>query len=328
MKSENSLNAPSKKVLRTSIDLGTNTCLLLIVEWNSADKTVSQVVGDFATIVRLGEGVDQARKFAESAMERTLACLKDYSQKVIDAGLKPSETLCVATSQARDSKNSEEFFAKVQSLTGFSFRVITGDEEAQATFRGTLLPGMSEKTSVVIDIGGGSTEIISETDGQSIDIGAVRFTERFLKVSQDAGVCVTDQEFWDCQYAIDAEIEKAFGSEAGSSAGSALLTRFSKGQLVAVAGTATTLAAWHLELRRFDAEEINALTLTRGDIHRMVEELKWRTVQERAELPGLEPKRADVILAGALILWRTMELLGFTSCRISTRGLRFGVLAL
>ena len=128
---------------------------------------------------------------------------------------------------------------------------------------------------------------------------------------------VTDPEFWACQDAIDHALaaavqwrEKNPGIE----------------NFVAVAGTATTLAAWHLELREFNAHKIDECVLTRGDVHRMVEELKWRTNAERAALPGIEKGREDVLLAGALILWRSMELLGFPEVRISTRGLRVGIL--
>jgi exopolyphosphatase/guanosine-5'-triphosphate,3'-diphosphate pyrophosphatase len=184
---------------------------------------------------------------------------------------------------------------------------------------------------VVVDLGGGSTEFMAKGGGKSpgespgespgkspekspgisIDMGSVRFTERFLKSDP-----VTDAEFWSCQEKIDellTELEEWRGA-------------LRDPELVAVAGTATTLAAWHLGLEKFDPQAINQVELTRGDLHRMVEELKWRKASERAKLPGMEAGRADVILAGAMILWRTLERLDFQSCRVSTRGLRYGVL--
>jgi exopolyphosphatase/guanosine-5'-triphosphate,3'-diphosphate pyrophosphatase len=301
-------------VIRSSIDLGTNTCLLLVadVEKQGNHNVIRREIGDYASIVRLGEGVDQTRMLKDTAMQRTLECLKGYSQKVRAAGADPSETVCVATSQARDAKNGAEFFAKVEKETGFRFRVITGDEEAKLTFLGALLPDLKPEESAVIDIGGGSTELIAVSGGQSVDLGSVRFTERFLKTDP-----VKDEEFWACQDAIDSGLEALKGWRQSIAKGT---------ELVAVAGTATTLGAWYLEATRFDPQALNALVLTRGDIHRLVEELKWRTIQERCELPGLEPKRADVLLAGAMILWRAMELLEFSRCRISTRGLRYGAL--
>jgi exopolyphosphatase / guanosine-5'-triphosphate,3'-diphosphate pyrophosphatase len=298
-------------MLRASIDLGTNTCLLLIAEWDPERKIVTEVKGDFATIVRLGKGVDQSRELSPVAMERTLTCLKHYAEQVRQAGVNPSDAVCVATSQARDARNGPEFFARVEKETGFRFKVISGDDEARFTFVGGLLPGMRADQTVVIDIGGGSTELMSRSGGQSLDIGSVRFTERFLLSDP-----VSDEEFWACQEAIDAEIQKLAAWRRALSDNVTLL---------GVAGTATTLAAWHLQLKKFEPAQVDQVTLTRGDVHRMVEELKWRTVGERTALPCVEPGRADVLLAGALILWRAMELLSFPECRVSTRGLRFGV---
>ena len=295
---------------KASIDLGTNTCLLLIAE--CAGGEVRGVTGDYSTVVRLGKGVDQSKMLAPEAMERTLSCLKGYAEKVKAAGIEPAAVACVATSQARDARNGGEFFSRVEKETGFRFQVISGDEEARLTFLGGLLPGMDARQSAVIDIGGGSTEIISSHGGQSVDVGSVRFTERFLRSDP-----VTDEEFWACQKAID----DAWAPLVEWREKTPQVTEW-----VAVAGTATTLAAWFLGLASFDPLKINELELSRGDVHRMVEELKWRTIQERMTLPGMEAGRADVLLAGTLILWRAMELLRIQRTRISTRGLRYGAL--
>jgi exopolyphosphatase/guanosine-5'-triphosphate,3'-diphosphate pyrophosphatase len=173
---------------------------------------------------------------------------------------------------------------------------------------------MSPETTAVIDIGGGSTEIKTQSGGQSVDIGSVRFTERYLKNDP-----VSDEEFWTCQNAIDQAIQRSGLVEWRASFTHPI-------ELCAVAGTATTLASWFLGLERFEASKIDGLTLSRGDIHRQVEELKWRTIAERKALAGVEEGRADVLLAGALILWRSLELLNFQRVTISTRGLRYGVL--
>ncbi|MGE0615253.1 MAG: Ppx/GppA family phosphatase [Bacteriovoracia bacterium] len=308
--------------LRASIDLGTNTCLLLVADWDAKNHVVQKVVADYSTIVRLGQGVDKARRLDPAAIERTLYCLKEYVEELGDYGVKPAEVTCVATSQARDAQNGAEFFARVKKETGFQFQVISGEDEAKYSYRGALLPGVTDP--VVIDIGGGSTELIAGDwgggAGQSLDMGSVRFTERFFKTDP-----VTDGEFWKCRDEIDRMIEtmrpwrQSLPTPKGTGAAA-------KRELLAVAGTATTLASWFLGLRDFDAAKIDQCRLTRGDLHRMVEELKWRTVEERRSLTGIEPLRADVLLAGAMILWRTMELLDFPSTRVSTRGLRFGVL--
>lgn len=295
-------------MIRASIDLGTNTCLLLIAE--IGPDGVQKILEDHARIVRLGQGVDHNRVLQEEAKDRAIQCLREYASAVKKAGVELADVICLATSQARDAGNSAEFFSHVEREIGFRFQVISGEEEAQLTFLGGLLPGMNPKDHAVIDIGGGSTEIITHSGGQSLDVGSVRFTERFLKSDP-----VTDEEFWNCQDAIDLALLdlRPWREEI-----------LPAPQLVAVAGTATTLAAWYLGLAKFDASQIDGVTLTRGDVHRQVEELKWRTVRERSELPGVEAQRADVLLAGALILWRTLEILEFKNCKTSTRGLRFG----
>jgi exopolyphosphatase/guanosine-5'-triphosphate,3'-diphosphate pyrophosphatase len=298
--------------LKASIDLGTNTCLLLLANCDVVSGEVLDVLSDHSTVVRLGQGVDRARTLHPEAMARTLECLRRYSDEVRAAGLLPSQVIAVATSQARDARNGREFFDQVEKETGIKFRVISGDEEARASFLGGLLPGMTPLSTCIIDIGGGSTELVSAQGGTSIDIGSVRFTERFLKTDP-----VTDEEFWACEEAIDRELESLIPWRKTLPQGA---------QLVGVAGTATTLAAWQLGLPHFVASRIDGLELSRGDLHRMVEELKWRTAEERRQLPGVEPLRADVLLAGALILWRATEVLGFSSVTISTRGLRFGIL--
>lgn len=285
-----------------SIDLGTNTCLLLVLEGD-------RVLHDESNVVRLGQGVDQNKKLHPEAMDRTFQCLQKYATIVRNLGIEPSQVMAVGTAQARDAENAAEFFTKIKNEIGFQFRVLSGDEEAKATFIGAALPGMNPEKIVVMDIGGGSTEIVQATGGKSLNIGAVRMTERFLKSDP-----VTDDEFWKCEAAIDEALLE-------------MKSRISSSHtFVAVAGTAVTLAMIQLGLKEFDRNKIDGFALSRGDAHRIVEELKWRSIEERQQMPGMEPKRADVILAGALIFWRAMEVLGFERVVVSTRGLRYGVL--
>lgn len=307
-------------MLRSSIDLGTNTCLLLVLKG-------SDVLLDLSRVVRLGEGVDKNRRFGTEPMQRALDCLKRYAQALREQGGDPTQTVCVATSQARDAANASAFFEDVARETGFHFKTLGGEDEARATFLGALIPGvpeMARERCAVIDIGGGSTEITRLEGGQvrgvSADLGSVRFSERyFMKDGRFPDAPVLDPDFWACREAIDAELEQAF-------AGFKSWFTESGRTWVAVAGTATTLAAWQLGLAKFDARAVDGMTLTRGDLHRLVEELKWRNRAERAGLPCMEPGRVDVILAGAMILWRAHEVLGARGCLVSTRGLRYGVL--
>lgn len=296
---------------RASIDLGTNTCLLLIANWDEKSKTVTDVVEDLSTIVRLGQQVDQNKKLHPDAIQRTKDCLRNYAEVLKKHQIKPESVIAIATSQARDSSNALEFFQSIQDEFGIKFQVLSGQQEAQYSYLGALKDHSLE--AVVIDIGGGSTELISKKGGESLDIGSVRFTERYLKSDP-----VTDEEFWRCQKEIDLKLES--------------LKPWRKSlaldiELVGVAGTVVSVACWMLGSAQYDAQKIDQLRLTRGDVHRLVEELKWRSVRERIEMVGIEEKRADVLLAGVMILWRAMEVLDFKSCLVSTRGLRYGVLS-
>ena len=297
-------------MLKASIDLGTNTCLLLIAEVES--RCVNKVLGDYARIIRLGEGVDKTRYLQPEAIERTLKCLDEYRKIISTAGILSGDVICVATSQARDAENGSEFFAMVEADLGFVFRVVSGKDEARLSFKGSLLPNMEASNHAVVDIGGGSTEFVTVNGGLSTDLGSVRFTERYLKSDP-----ITDEEFSICLKEIDNKLEKLVDWRSVTP---------SDMQMLAVAGTATTLASWHLRLREFDAAEVEKVQLTSVDLYRMVDELKRMTVSERRDQVGIEPKRADVLLAGAMIMWRIMEKLKFQNCNISSRGLRYGVL--
>lgn len=301
-------------MLRASIDLGTNTCLLLVADVEATTGKVTRVLHDQSTLVRLGQGVDQTKRLHPDAVSRTRACIKGYASKLITLGLKPTDAICVTTATARDAENGAEFFSAVEAETGFKFQILSGEDEAKYMFQGGLLPGMNPESSAVIDIGGGSTEFRSAHAGLSLQMGSVRFTERFLKSDP-----VSDPEFWEARKTIEKTLETAKTWRT---------TLPENAELVGVAGTVVTLAQWHLGLSVFDARAIDGAVLTRGDIHRMVEELKWRTIAERKTVPGVEPGRADVLLAGALILWRALEDLGFGKLTVSTRGLRYGVLNL
>jgi len=297
-------------MLKASIDLGTNTCLMLVAEIESG--SVKKVLGDYARIVRLGEGVDKTGHLQSDAITRTLTCLNEYSEIISTSGISLDDVICVATSQARDAENGKEFFTRVETELGFGFRVISGKDEARLSFTGSLLPNMEACDHAVVDIGGGSTEFVTAKDGRSVDLGSVRFTERYLKSDP-----VTDEEFNFCFNEVDDKLEELVEWRGSIS---------SNMQMLAVAGTATTLASWHLRLREFDSAEVEKVQLTSANLFQMVEDLKRMSVKERRDQVGIDPKRADVLLAGAMIMWRTMEKLKFQTCNISSRGLRYGVL--
>lgn len=296
---------------RASIDLGTNTCLLLIQGEDGS------ILHDESNVVRLGQGVADSQMLNPEAMARAHLCLRKYAQIMREYGMDPKDCLAVGTAQARDAKNAVEFFDSIQKDFGIGFRTLSGEQEAQATFLGAKLPGISSDQMVVMDIGGGSTEIVSHQVKKSLNMGAVKITEKFLKSNP-----VTDAEFWAAEKAIDQLLLEQI-RVSDYLAGLRGEPRF-----IAVAGTAVTLAMLQLGTATYQQKEIDGLELTCGDLHRWVEELKWRNVEERKRMIGMESKRADVILGGALIFWRVMETFQFKKVFISTRGLRFGVFEL
>ncbi len=306
-------------MIQASIDLGTNTCLLLVREVSPGSE---RILHDESTVVRLGEGVSASGQLLQAAMERAEACHTSYVGIASQLGVKPHEIVAVGTAQARDAKNAAPFFDHLKNLLGLNFRILSGDEEAKATFLGAKLPLIDASKMVVMDIGGGSTEIVAMPRpdqgilGESLNIGAVKITERYFHSNP-----VTDQDFWAAEEAVIRDLSALKTWRKNLAVAIQGEPRF-----VAVAGTAVTLAMIQSGLNTFKASEIDGVVITRGDAHRMVEELKWRTTEERKAMPGMEPKRADVILAGALIFWRVMEELDFHQAIISTRGLRFGIL--
>jgi len=273
---------------------------------------IKKVSGDYARIIRLGEGVDQTRSLQPEAIERALMCLTEYKSIISEAGIASGEVVCVATSQARDASNGEVFFDKVEEECGFRFSVLSGKDEARLSFMGSLLPGMDPSHYAVVDVGGGSTEFVTAKEDRSVDLGSVRFTERYLMSDP-----VTDEEYMLCLDRVNSKLEELADWRSSIPADM---------QMLAVAGTATTLASWHLGQETFNAAEVEKVQLSRENLQQMVEDLKSMTVAERREQVGIEPKRADVLLAGAMIMWRTMEKLRFPICSISSRGLRYGVL--
>lgn len=298
---------------KASIDLGTNTALLLIID--SSNPQGENVIMDRSTMVRLGKGVDSTKRLSDEAMDKTLKCLKDYVIHLNENQIKPADVIAVTTATARDAENGKLFFDKVFKETGIQFKTLTGKEEAEASFKGGIPPHLKADETLLFDLGGGSLEFQTLKEGISLNIGSIRFTERYLKSNP-----VSDEEFWKCREEIDLQLTKAREEHPS------LFKEKTISNLVGVAGTVVTLACLHLGLKTFDRNQLDACVLTRGDLHRLVEELKWRSNEERLQMPGMEKGREDVILAGALTTWRICEIFGFKELRVSTRGLRYGVL--
>lgn len=297
-----------------AIDIGTNSVLLTIADVSANDL---HVVQQRATVTRLGQDVDRTRRLHPDAVERTLACLREYRSVIDDFGSPPARA--VGTSALRDAEGGAAFIARASEVLGFSPEVISGMREAELTFAGAL-SGMDHVGRVfVFDIGGGSTELILgsvEKDGAlfidrgvSLDVGSVRLTERCQV--QDPP---TKQNLDRIRKAIRGAL-----NESGMFAQSAE-------QVVGVAGTVTTLAAIEKRMKDYDPAVIHGYELRASSVSHLVELLARKATAERRLLPGLSPGRADVIVAGALLCEEIMSYCGAHSLTVSDRGVRFGLI--
>ena len=297
-----------------AIDIGTNTILLLIAELGQNGSF--QVLEDQAEITRLGEGVDRARRIGSDGERRSLEVLRAYLERCRNLGV--DEIAVVGTSALREARNTEDLKARLKRELGLDLRVLSGEEEAAYSYlavqKGLCL---EEKEVLVVDVGGGSTELIWVKEGglyrlASVDLGSVRLTERFLLSDP-----VRDDECARLATAIDralAPIVFNWGT----------VTYFHR--MVGIAGTFTTLAAVEKGLVHYSHREVHGSCLTRSQVQRQIDLFKSKTIGERREIPGLEPKRADVILAGALLIDGIMDLFRVDEVVVSDQGIRYGLL--
>jgi exopolyphosphatase/guanosine-5'-triphosphate,3'-diphosphate pyrophosphatase len=296
------------------IDIGTNTILCLIAELRDGGRF--RVLDDLAEITRLGQGVDRTGLISHEGEQRSSTVLRGYLEECQTLGV--GEVIAVGTSALRDARNSFEVRQRWRLELGLDVGVITGDDEAAYSFlaaqRGLPLTG---EELLVIDIGGGSTEFIRGNDSGvthalSLNLGSVRLTERFLR-SDPVGA----EEFTDLTSAIDNELA-ALGEHWGHLAVASTW--------VGTAGTFTTLAAVEKRLTRYAHSVVHGSHLTHAEVQRQVRLYRGKTLAQRKSIPGLEPKRADVILAGACLIDRMMTLFGARELIVSDQGVRYGLL--
>lgn len=299
-----------------AVDIGTNSVLLVIA---AAEAAGPRPLLERATITRLGEGVDKTRRLAPAAVQRNLECLRVYAADLRTHGSPPLDV--VGTSALRDAEGAVAFLDEAERILGVRPRVIAGDEEALLTFRGAL-SGLSLRGKLLVfDIGGGSTElIVGDAAGAappesrvSLDIGSVRLCERHLRADPPLPRELAS---------VEADIER----ELSSAAPLANLPQGEPITLVGVAGTVTTLKALELGLAPYDATRVHGAVLTLRAVEALCAKLASLSLAERQRLPGLEPKRADVIVAGALIVRGLLRKAGADQAMVSDRGVRFGLL--
>ena len=279
-----------------AIDLGTNTTRLIVAD--VTDGTVDAIVRR-STITRLGEGVDARRRLLPLPIARVRNCLSEYRRQLESLGAE--RALLVATSAVRDAENGEAFLGEIEWSYGFTTRLLSGEQEAELTLRGV---GGVDGETIVIDIGGGSTELIASGTRVSTDLGSVRLTERFLHSDPPAA-----GELEDLARAIRSVLEEH---------------DLSADRGIGVAGTVTSLAALDLGLVDYDADRVDGHQLSREGVERQLGLLAAIPLAERREVRGLEPERAPVIVAGAAILLEVMRHLELAEIEVSERDILDG----
>ncbi|PUA83060.1 Ppx/GppA phosphatase family protein [Nocardioides currus] len=275
-----------------AVDCGTNTIKLLIGEHTDAGL---EVLVRESSMVRLGQGVDATGRLADEALERAFAAIDTYAALISQHDV---ETIrFCATSATRDADNAAQFRAGVLARLGVEPEVLSGDEEAAVAFAGAMsnVPDEAARPILVVDIGGGSTEVVLGDDAgvvaaRSMDVGSVRLHERHVRHDP-----ATREEIEAVVRDIDDQLD-ASGVDLAAAA-----------TVVGIAGTMTTLAAGVLDLAAYDPEAIDRSVHTHADVHSHVDRLVAMTVAERLALGYMHPGRADVIDAGALIASRVLR---------------------
>ena len=286
-----------------SLDLGTNSTRLLVAR--PVDGKLD-VLDRRNTITRLGQDVGATGRLADEAVERTLACLRDY-RAVLD-GHRVDRLRAAATSAARDAANRDEFFDAVADVVGVRPELLSGDDEGRMSFLGAtggLDPGRGP--FLVVDIGGGSTEVILGTEQVegvlSVDVGCVRLTEKFLHHDPPR-----PEELAASISLVDAYLDDVIREIPGSAEARTL---------VGVAGTVTTVAAVEIGLATYDRDAIHHFVLTRDAAEDVFRTLATEPLADRVHNPGLERARADVIVGGCCVLVAVFRRFGFDEMVVS-----------
>jgi exopolyphosphatase/guanosine-5'-triphosphate,3'-diphosphate pyrophosphatase len=300
--------------MKAAIDIGTNTVLLLIAKLKNGLITP---IHEEHRVPRLGKGVDVDKNINGAATERVISALKEYKQIMVSNFPEVETVTVTATSAVRDARNRQEFIKRVKDETGFDIRLLSGKEEAEWTATGALsvLKGVGEGETLILDIGGGSTEVAqvkgdSVLDAHSYDMGSVRFTERFFQKDPP-----TTKQLSNCR----KEIKHFFNTRP--------FTINSRIQAVGVAGTVTTLAAMALDLKEYHPEKLNGYILTINDIQSVIVQFTSHPSDKMLqENPVYLKGRADIFLAGMLILEGFMKQFGLKELIVSTGGIRHGAI--
>ncbi|MDP8220563.1 MAG: Ppx/GppA phosphatase family protein [Candidatus Stygibacter frigidus] len=290
------------------LDIGTNSIKFMLFSY---DKGKTEILIDMNNISRLGEGLYKTGQISPESMDRNIAVLDEFMTQARD--YKVEEIIAVGTMCLRTAKNSREFLDRAKKELNLEIKVIPGEEEARLSYLAVLSTlGKTDKNVVVFDTGGGSTEFIfgSGLEFQnkiSLNLGAVSPTEEFLSDPPKKEEVDRMLNFMHKFFVKEINGEKV-------------------DHLVGIGGTVTSMGAVMHKMTKYDPDVIQGSTITLQEVNRQLEMYKSKSVEDRKAIAGLQPKRADVILAGAGIMKTIMEILKIESLTISDRGLRHGLM--
>jgi exopolyphosphatase/guanosine-5'-triphosphate,3'-diphosphate pyrophosphatase len=294
-----------------AIDIGTNSVLLLVA---AEDGPHLRALSERATITRLGEGVDATGKLSEAAQSRTLSCLEEYAREMARWDI--DQVAAVGTSAMRDAGGGSEFTDRAAQVLGVRPEVVSGEREALLTFDGALIGLDPQGVLAVFDIGGGSTEIIvgarvgtgsgTLSRAVSLDIGSVRLTERHVRHDPPTAAELAS---------IRRDVRDAL-RRAPSLRGR---------PLIGVAGTVTTLTAYVHEVAPYDPRKVHGAVLARSELSAAIDRLAAMPLATRRSIAAIEQKRADVIIAGAIIADEICDAAKADRLIASDRGVRWGL---
>ena len=286
--------------LVAAVDCGTHSTRLLV---GDGTRSVERLM----RVTKLGAGVDESRRLAGDAVDRTLAVLRDYRDVMDRHGV--TGVRATATSAARDAANRDDFLGPAADILGVPVELLSGDEEARLSFAGaTRELDSADGPHLVVDIGGGSTEFAVGTDEPagvlSVDVGCVRLTEQYLhgdppapeELSQAVGVV---------RAYLEDDVDRLLPQARDAR------------RLVGLAGTVSTVAAVEIGLAEYDRDRIHHFTLTRRAVEDVFRTLATESRADRLHNPGLDPARVDVIVGGTIVLVAVMRHYGFDECLVS-----------
>lgn len=270
-----------------AIDIGTNSMRLLVAEYIDGKLYNRE---KFVNTTRIGQGVDSEGYISEEAIERNIKALKEFSDIANEKGCE--YIYCIGTSALRDSKNGNEFINLAKAETNVDVDIISGEEESNLGFIG-VLQGLDDTNNIlVLDIGGGSTEfILGDESGikyaKSENVGALRMTEKFLATDP-----ICENEFEDMSNFIEETISDTIN----------ILREKNIRQIVGIGGTITSVSAINQELETYFMEKIHGSKVNEKELDNILQNLKKMTLNDKKNIKGLQPKRADIITAGVRIL--------------------------